>query len=114
MVKTIIACTDSIYLLLKAFKNLSSDTIYLNTRRPLILFFVPRWILTPYLVVIWAANGIRAKKSSDPMVPQVVSSKGSMTSHENRETAVSLRLIELLACNFKLLLFILKKRHKML
>jgi hypothetical protein len=76
MVKTISACTDSIYLLLKAFKNLSSDTISLNTRQPLILFFVPRWILTPYLVVIWAANGIRAKKSSDPMVPQVVSSNG--------------------------------------
>lgn len=31
-----------------------------------------RWILTPYLVVIWAANGIRAKKSSDPTVPHEV------------------------------------------
>ena len=26
--------------------------------------------MTPYLVVIWASNGIRAKKMSDPDVPQ--------------------------------------------
>jgi len=31
-----------------------------------------RYILTPYLVVIWACNGIRAKKMSDPDVPQEI------------------------------------------
>eukprot|EP00092_Neocalanus_flemingeri_P040904 GFUD01044535.1.p1 GENE.GFUD01044535.1~~GFUD01044535.1.p1 ORF type:complete len:320 (+),score=89.94 GFUD01044535.1:375-1334(+) len=31
-----------------------------------------RYILTPYLVVIWASNGIRAKKMDDPDVPQDV------------------------------------------
>jgi len=31
-----------------------------------------RWILTPYLVVMWAAYGIWAKKSTDPKVPQEV------------------------------------------
>jgi len=31
-----------------------------------------RYILTPYLVVIWASNGIRAEKSADPEVPQDV------------------------------------------
>ena len=31
-----------------------------------------RFILTPYLVVIWASNGIRAKKMDDPDVPQDV------------------------------------------
>ena len=29
-----------------------------------------RFTLTPYLVVIWAANGIRAKQVDDPDVPQ--------------------------------------------
>ena len=29
-----------------------------------------RFILTPYLVVIWAANGIRAKQVDDPNVSQ--------------------------------------------
>merc|ERR1712107_482771 len=28
-----------------------------------------RYILTPYLVVIWALNWIRAKKITDPLVP---------------------------------------------
>ena len=32
----------------------------------------PRYILTPYLVVIWASNGIRARKMDDPNVPQDV------------------------------------------
>lgn len=31
-----------------------------------------RYILTPYLVVIWASNGIRAKKMEDSQVPQEV------------------------------------------
>ena len=31
-----------------------------------------RYILTPYLVVIWDSNGIRAKKMDDPNVPQDV------------------------------------------
>lgn len=31
-----------------------------------------RWILTPYLVIIWAANGIRANIASDLTVPQAV------------------------------------------
>ena len=26
--------------------------------------------MTPYLVVIWASNGIRIKKMDDPLVPQ--------------------------------------------
>jgi len=34
--------------------------------------FYARYILTPYLVVIWASNGIRAKKMDDPDVPQDV------------------------------------------
>lgn len=34
--------------------------------------FYARYILTPYLVVIWASNGIRAKKMDDPNVPQDV------------------------------------------
>jgi len=34
--------------------------------------FYARYILTPYLVVIWASNGIRAKKMDDPTVPQDV------------------------------------------
>jgi len=34
--------------------------------------FYARFILTPYLVVIWASNGIRAKKMDDPDVPQDV------------------------------------------
>ena len=29
-------------------------------------------MLTPYLVVIWAANAIRAKKMGDPDVPQEI------------------------------------------
>ena len=29
-------------------------------------------MLTPYLVVIWAANAIRAKKMDDPDVPQEI------------------------------------------
>jgi len=32
--------------------------------------FYARYILTPYLVVIWASNGIRIKKMDDPLVPQ--------------------------------------------
>jgi len=32
--------------------------------------FYARYLLTPYLVVIWASNGIRAKKMDDPDVPQ--------------------------------------------
>jgi len=32
--------------------------------------FYARYILTPYLVVIWASNGIRIKKMEDPLVPQ--------------------------------------------
>jgi len=32
--------------------------------------FYARYILTPYLVVIWASNGIRIKKMDDPDVPQ--------------------------------------------
>jgi len=31
-----------------------------------------RYLLTPYLVVMWASNGVRAKKSEDPNVPQDV------------------------------------------
>jgi len=31
-----------------------------------------RYILTPYLVVIWASYGIRSKKNDDPMVPQEI------------------------------------------
>merc|ERR1719154_282595 len=31
-----------------------------------------RYIWTPYLVIIWASNGIRAKKMDDPEVPQDV------------------------------------------
>lgn len=31
-----------------------------------------RYLLTPYLVVIWASNGIRAKKMTDPTVPEDV------------------------------------------
>jgi len=34
--------------------------------------FYARYLLTPYLVVIWAANGIRVKKSADPNVPEVI------------------------------------------
>ena len=34
----------------------------------LILKSFLRYLLTPYLVVIWACNGIRAKKMTDPMV----------------------------------------------
>jgi len=34
--------------------------------------FYARYILTPYLVVIWASNGIRAKKMDDSNVPQDV------------------------------------------
>jgi len=34
--------------------------------------FYARYILTPYLVVIWASNGIRARKMDDPNVPQDV------------------------------------------
>merc|ERR1712154_510839 len=34
--------------------------------------FYARYIRTPYLVVIWASNGIRAKKIDDPDVPQDV------------------------------------------
>jgi len=34
--------------------------------------FYARYLLTPYLVVIWAANGIRVKKMDDPNVPQDV------------------------------------------
>ena len=36
----------------------------------MILPFMLRYILTPYLVVIWSSNGIRAKNMSDPDVPQ--------------------------------------------
>ena len=35
---------------------------------PTIIFTLARYILTPYLVVIWAVNGIRAKKITDPLV----------------------------------------------
>jgi len=31
-----------------------------------------RYILTPYLVVIWALNGIRSKKITDPLVPESI------------------------------------------
>jgi len=31
-----------------------------------------RYLVTPYLVVIWASSGIRAKKLSDPSVPQEI------------------------------------------
>jgi len=31
-----------------------------------------RYILTPYLVVIWALNGIRSKKMTDPLVPESI------------------------------------------
>lgn len=31
-----------------------------------------RYLLTPYLVVIWACNGIRAKKMTDPLVPSTI------------------------------------------
>ena len=34
----------------------------------LILKSFLRYLLTPYLVVIWACNGIRAKKMTDPLV----------------------------------------------
>jgi len=34
--------------------------------------FYARYLLTPYIVVIWASNGIRAKKMDDPDVPQDV------------------------------------------
>jgi len=34
--------------------------------------FYARYILTPYIVVIWASNGIRAKKWGDPNVPDEV------------------------------------------
>ena len=37
---------------------------------PTIIFTLARYILTPYLVVIWAVNGIRAKKITDPLVSQ--------------------------------------------
>ena len=36
------------------------------------LVLLLRYILTPYLVVIWASNGIRAKNMDDPNVPQDV------------------------------------------
>ena len=31
-----------------------------------------RFVLTPYLVIIWAVNAIRAKKMNDPEVPQEI------------------------------------------
>jgi len=31
-----------------------------------------RYLLTPYLVVIWALNGIRSKKITDPLVPESI------------------------------------------
>ena len=31
-----------------------------------------RFVLTPYLVIIWAVNAIRAKKMNDPDVPQEI------------------------------------------
>jgi len=34
--------------------------------------FYARYLLTPYLVIIWASNGIRAKKYGDDEVPQDV------------------------------------------
>ena len=34
--------------------------------------FFSRFILTQYLVVIWAVNGIRAKKINDDNVPQEI------------------------------------------
>jgi len=34
--------------------------------------FYARFILTPYLVVMWASNGIRSKKMDDPNVPENV------------------------------------------
>ena len=40
------------------------------TGHPDFISTLARYILTPYLVVIWAVNGIRAKKITDPLVSQ--------------------------------------------
>ena len=36
------------------------------------MFIIFRFILTQYLVVIWAINGVRAKKMDDENVPQEI------------------------------------------